>query len=87
MMSGMSIVKCQHCGAEVYVGPAREPVHFVTREADDFDPPTFLIIGGDWLLHRCVLDDARSAGRKTRTSRHRAHRLVGARARARATAG
>jgi len=60
----MRIAKCEHCGAEVYVDPSREPVRYVVREADDLDPKAFLIIGGDWLLHRCVLDDHETRGRR-----------------------
>jgi hypothetical protein len=38
----------------------REPLRYVTREADSCEPRAFLIIGrdsfdgADWLLHRCL---------------------------------
>ena len=42
------------------VDETREPLRYVTREADACEPRAFLIIGrdsfngGDWLLHRCL---------------------------------
>ena len=51
----MSFVVCPQCGQRITVGPHREPVQYVTRVADSYDPASFVVIGNDWLLHRCVL--------------------------------
>jgi hypothetical protein len=53
---------CPNCGAELSAFSA-EPLRFATREANDLDPPTFIVVesgaAGDWLLHSC---DARAGG-------------------------
>jgi hypothetical protein len=44
---------CPHCGSTVEVGRARPPIRFITRDAAGRDPYSFVIIGGEQLLHRC----------------------------------
>jgi hypothetical protein len=56
---GMRFVICPHCGVRIAVDASREPVQYVTREADSYDPASFVVIGNDWLLHRCVLPSRR----------------------------
>ena len=51
-------VTCTNCGGSVYVGPVRQPVRCVEREASDYSPRSHLIIGGDWLLHHCTIATA-----------------------------
>lgn len=52
-------VECQSCGDSVWVGRAEQPLSYVTREATNRDPRTFLIMGHDngrdRLLHRCSM--------------------------------
>ena len=51
-----STLECPHCGASFYILPGQRPVRHVTRDADRFNPQTFMVISADnWLLHRCVL--------------------------------
>jgi hypothetical protein len=56
----LSVIKCPNCNELVRVDETREPLRYVTREADTCEPRAFLIIGrdsfndGDWLLHRCL---------------------------------
>ena len=52
-------MKCRNCGEIVLVSPAREPVRYVERPAEGDMPRSLLIIGGDWLLHRCVIAEPR----------------------------
>ena len=60
-MIHMNTVICPRCGQPVNVGIAEQPPRYVTREATDRDPRTFLIVGREpqtgnaWLLHRCVI--------------------------------
>ena len=54
----MHFVTCPHCGERITVAPYRAPVQYVTRDADSYDPASFVVIGNDWLLHRCVLPSA-----------------------------
>ena len=57
----VEVVQCQSCGESVQVSNAEDPLHYVTRDANDHDPQTFLIVGGrsgtDRLLHRCAIED------------------------------
>ena len=50
-------VNCPHCGDTVHVSDFWQPVKQVERDATQSNPRTFLIIGGDRLLHRCVIGE------------------------------
>ena len=54
-MSQTGLVSCPNCGESVYVGPDRAPLKYVRRAADAYSPRSLLIIGGDWLIHRCII--------------------------------
>ena len=49
-------MNCPNCGARLSLY-SREPLRFVTREANAIDPPKFIIVesgaAGDWLAHSC----------------------------------
>jgi hypothetical protein len=51
----LDVMECPHCGTTVYVGPFWESVSCVVREADEYGPRAFLIIGKERLAHRCLL--------------------------------
>jgi hypothetical protein len=51
----LDVLECPHCGTTVYIGPFRESVSCVVREADEYGPRAFLIIAKDRLAHRCRL--------------------------------
>ena len=53
----IEVVVCPHCGTPVYVPYYFQPKTQVQREATEYDPPSFLMIGGGHLLHRCELAD------------------------------
>ncbi len=54
------MVRCPHCGTEVDVW--QEPMSQQTRAADEHGPRTFVIIGGGWLMHRCVIGNDPAEG-------------------------
>jgi len=53
---------CEHCGESVNIVKAGGSLRYVTRDANDRDPQTFLIIGSDAgldaLLHRCIIPES-----------------------------
>ena len=53
----MEVLACRHCGTTVYVPYYFQPITQIEREATEYDPPSFLVIGGGHLLHRCELAD------------------------------
>jgi hypothetical protein len=57
------IKRCGHCGADFCVNAWREPLSYAEREADAFGRRTLAIIGGDGLLHQCVIDEDKANGR------------------------
>ena len=48
-------MRCPHCDLRVYIGSFWQLVSTAEHEADDNGPRAFVIIGGDRLLHRCVI--------------------------------
>jgi hypothetical protein len=54
----MHVVQCGHCGARVQINAWSESVSYAEREADD-GRRKLVIIGGDGLLHECLIDEAR----------------------------
>jgi diacylglycerol kinase family enzyme len=52
----MHVVKCGHCGTRVPVSAWREPLSYAERETDD-GRHKLVIIGGDGLLHECIIDE------------------------------
>ncbi len=49
------IVKCDNCGEAVNIW--REPVEQADRPADRYGPSVHVILGGGWVLHRCVVQE------------------------------
>ena len=58
IMVGMDLrqIECEVCGERLVVPDWRE-VKAVTRDADDTEPKTHLVIGGDRLLHACIIEE------------------------------
>ena len=48
------IVTCSYCGTDVDV--FREPMVEQVHEADTYSPKVFIITGGGWLMHRCIIE-------------------------------
>jgi hypothetical protein len=81
----MHVVKCGHCGARVRVNAWREPLSYAEREAED-GRQKLVIIGGDGLLHECIIDEKKAfrarlplpqqlaTRREDVSTRYRAHR-------------
>ena len=46
---------CEHCTARLYVSDFSRPLSDAVREADEYGPRTYLIIGHDRLLHSCEI--------------------------------
>ena len=58
IMSGMLIfVNCQFCRQRINIDERHQPVRFIEREADDIGPRSFVIIGGDAVLHQCTFGE------------------------------
>lgn len=55
----MRVVRCGHCGASVQVNAWREPLSYAEREADH-GRRKLVIIGGDGLLHECIIDEKKA---------------------------
>ena len=57
----MALLVCPCCGETMTVTAFDQPVRHRDDPGDAFGPRRFVIIGGDWLLHRCEIpDDAES---------------------------
>jgi hypothetical protein len=54
----MHVVQCGHCGERVQVNAWSEPVSYAEREAEN-GRRKLVIIGGDGLLHQCLIDETR----------------------------
>ena len=52
-------IECGNCGQSIMINERDEPLKYVTRPADDFDPESFVIMGNGggraWLVHRCEI--------------------------------
>ena len=57
VVENADFMDCPHCDSRVYIGASSRPVSCTECEADDYGPRAFLIIGGDHLLHRCLITD------------------------------
>ena len=53
----MALVTCRYCGETVTVTAFNRPIRYREDPADAFGPRRFVIIGGDWLLHRCDIPE------------------------------
>jgi hypothetical protein len=53
----IEVVECPYCGTRVYVPYYFQPLTQLERDATQYDPPSFLMIGDGHLLHRCELAD------------------------------
>lgn len=53
----MIVKRCGHCGATFQVSAWAEPLSYAEREPEGNVPRTLVVIGGDGLLHRCVIDE------------------------------
>jgi hypothetical protein len=51
------LVARARCGARFYVDDVRHPLTYAEREATSYGPPTLVIVGGDRLVHRCVITE------------------------------
>ncbi|MGO9872281.1 MAG: hypothetical protein ACLPVY_00660 [Acidimicrobiia bacterium] len=56
-MDDVDFMTCPHCGLRIYIGTFWRPVSCSEREADDYGPRAFVIIGGDRLIHRCLIGE------------------------------
>jgi hypothetical protein len=54
-------IECENCGETVRVQEGGEPVRCEVRDTDACGPPTFIIIDGGWLVHRCTIISANDA--------------------------
>ena len=50
-------LRCPLCDDTITVTERLQPVRFAERDADAIDPRSFVVTGGDTLLHRCILGD------------------------------
>ena len=55
----MHVVRCGHCGTRVPVNAWREPLSYAEREAEG-GQQKLVIIGGDGLLHECIIDETKA---------------------------
>jgi len=46
---------CPHCDRRIYIGVFLRPVSTAERDADDYGPRAFVIMGRNRLIHRCVI--------------------------------
>ena len=51
----MADITCENCGERVFFRGSSQPLAYVEREARGGLPRSFLIIGGEVLLHQCVI--------------------------------
>ena len=49
-------VECPRCGAGISVRDAWHPLTYAERAADDGETNSLFVIGGDRLLHTCLID-------------------------------
>jgi hypothetical protein len=56
-MNDPDVVRCEHCGTAVHAGSFWQPLKYVERAADADAPRSFLIIGRERLMHRCLIGD------------------------------
>ena len=46
---------CPHCDRRIHIGVLLRPVSTAERDADDYGPRAFVIMGRNRLIHRCVI--------------------------------
>ena len=73
----MHVVRCGHCGTDIEVNAWREPLSYAEREPNALGERRLVVIGGDGLLHECVIDEekARRAGLPHAFGHHERHRV------------
>ena len=54
---GTDRLTCEHCGERLHVSDFSRPVSDRVREADDYGPRSYIIIGHDRLLHSCAIPE------------------------------
>ena len=54
-MDDTEYITCPNCNERVYVSSFWQPVSSAERDADDYGPRAFVIIGGNRLIHRCLI--------------------------------
>jgi len=54
---GTDSFTCQHCATQVNVSDFCRPVSDRVRDADDYGPRRYIIIGRDRVLHSCELPE------------------------------
>jgi len=48
---------CPHCDRRIYIGVFLRPVSTAERDADDYAPRAFVIMGRNRLIHRCLIEE------------------------------
>ena len=54
---GTDRVTCPHCAERIHVSDFCRPVSDRVRQADEYGPRSYIIIGRDRLLHSCELPE------------------------------